>query len=288
MRPIYTGKKLLKLGLPRSMQIALRGAVNRTKRGILSLGSSVECPMCKRTFLSFLRFGGRPNEWCPVCRSLGRHRLIYLYLRDQSDLLTGRRRGLRILHVGPEFCLQPLLAAIPHATYVSADSMVSIIDLLEVRPDVCMSITHASFPSNAFDLVMCAHVLEHMEADRQAMAELFRVTKPGGVAIVPVPIDWSSATTAERKELSPSERAKLYGEADHVRQYGRDYLQRLRETGFEPYVFRLNEAFLAERYRIDMDEPLVAAQKRPLGGREIIPEGFARGMADNQETAEAS
>ena len=71
--------------------------------------------------------------------------LIYAYLRDRTDLLDGKR-PIRILHVGPEFCLQPLLASIPSAAYVSADLMVSIVDLLGVRPNICMSLTQAVFP----------------------------------------------------------------------------------------------------------------------------------------------
>jgi ubiquinone/menaquinone biosynthesis C-methylase UbiE len=124
-----------------------------------------------------------------------------------------------------------------------------------------MSVTQACFPSNAFDLVICSHVLEHVKADRPAIAELFRVTKPGGLAIIPVPIDWSSESTEERHGLNASERADLYGEADHVRKYGRDYLQRLKDPGFEPCIYRLNESPLAERYRIDTDDPLVVGKK---------------------------
>jgi SAM-dependent methyltransferase len=268
MRAISAGKKLLKLGLSRRTQLALRGVVNRTKGSILSLGSSVECPICQYTFLSFLRFAGRQNEWCPACRSLGRHRLIYAYLRDRTDLLDGKR-PIRILHVGPEFCLQPLLASIPSATYVSTDLMASIVDFLGVRPSICMSLTQACFPTNTFDLVICSHVLEHVKADRPAIAELSRITMPGGLAIIPVPIDWSSDSTEEQQGLSPSERAKLYGEADHLRKYGRDYLDRLREGGFATELFRLDDSSLVQRYRIDMDEPLVVAQK--CGGPTVNP-----------------
>ncbi len=262
MRPISAAKSLLKLGLSRRSQLALRSAVNRTKGIVLSLGSSVECPICEHTFTLFLRFCGTPNEWCPVCRSLGRHRLLYLFLRKETDLLTGGR-SLRILHVGPEVCLQPRLASIPGSTYVSADLMISLIDVLEETPDVCMSVTQACFSSDTFDLVICSHVLEHVRMDRQAIKELFRVTKPGGLAIIPVPIDWQSESTDEREGLTPSNREHLYGEADHVRRYGRDYLSRLKEAGFDPYQYRLNEAHLAKRYRIDVDDPLIVARKLP-------------------------
>jgi SAM-dependent methyltransferase len=152
----------------------------------------------------------------------------------------------------------------PKATYVSADLMISLVDMLEVKPNVCMSLTHGCFPSDAFDLVICSHVLEHVDADREAMSELFRMTKPGGLAIVPVPVAWDCELTDERKELSPSQRAEHYGESDHLRMYGRDYLDRLREAGFATALYRLDDPSLAMRYRIDMDDPLVVAQKRPI------------------------
>jgi SAM-dependent methyltransferase len=149
--------------------------------------------------------------------------------------------------------------------------MTSLVDMLEVKPDVCMSVTHGCFPSDVFDLVICSHVLEHVDADREAMVELFRMTKPGGLAIVPVPVAWDCELTDERKELSPLQRAEHYGESDHLRMYGRDYLDRLGEAGFATVLHRLDDSSLAMRYRIDIDEPLVVAQKHPISesSREI-------------------
>jgi SAM-dependent methyltransferase len=215
-------KELLKRALSRRTQLALRIGVNTTKAGFLSFGSSVECPICNRAWFRLLQFDGRSNEWCPSCRSLGRHRLTYLYLRHRTDILIGRR-PIRILHIGPEFCLKPRLAEIPKAKYVSMDSLWSFVEWLEVRPDICASITRTCFPSGTFDLVLCSHVLEHVKDDRTAIAELFRITKPGGRAIVPVPISWSRERTDEREGLTDSQRSDLYGAWDHVRRYGRDY-----------------------------------------------------------------
>jgi len=124
-----------------------------------------------------------------------------------------------------------------------------------------MSAPEACFQSDAFDLVICSHVLEHVKADRQAIAELFRVTKPGGLAILPVPIAWNCEMTDERDDLSPSERSEIYGEEEHLRKYGRDYLDRLGEAGFATDLYRLDDPSLVQRYRIDMDDPLVVAQK---------------------------
>jgi ubiquinone/menaquinone biosynthesis C-methylase UbiE len=114
-----------------------------------------------------------------------------------------------------------------------------------------------------FDLVICSHILEHVKSDRQAIGELFRVIKPGGLVLLPVPVDWNSEVTEEHEGLTPSERAERYGHADHVRKYGRDYLRRLKEVGFETEVYRLSEAHLAARYRIDIEDPLVIAKKQP-------------------------
>jgi predicted SAM-dependent methyltransferase len=140
--------------------------------------------------------------------------------------------------MGAEYCLERRLRAIPKSRYVTADSMVSLVDLLEVTPAVCASVTELSFRSDCFDLVICSHVLEHVKQDRLAMGELFRVTKPGGAAFVPVPVDWDRAETDERECLSVEERARFYGEADHVRQYGRDYVQRLKDAGFQVDTYR--------------------------------------------------
>ena len=257
---MLTCKRLLKLGLPREAQLGLRRLINRAKGLTLSLGSSVECPICKHSFLFFLRFCGRPNEWCPVCRSLGRHRLMYFYLRDETKVFSETAR-FTILHVGAEYCLQWRLKAIPNSRYVTADSMVSVVDLLEVAPAVCASVTELGFRSDCFDLVICSHVLEHVKEDQYAIAELFRVTKPGGVAIVPVPVDWSRYETDENRGLSAKERARFYGQADHLRQYGRDYVGRLKHAGFLVDTYRLADRQIADRYRIDSGDPLVIARK---------------------------
>lgn len=185
---------------------------------------------------------------------------MYLYLRDRTDILGGGE-PVKILHVGAELCLERLLAAMPKAMYVSTDLMVSFVDFLEVPPNVCMSITKACFCSDAFDVVICSHVLEHVREDRQAIVELFRMIRPGGFALVPVPVAWDQEMTDERADLTPFERAQRYGEADHLRRYGRDYLDRLREAGFSTELFRLKDPLLAQRYRIDPGDPLVVARK---------------------------
>jgi SAM-dependent methyltransferase len=139
--------------------------------------------------------------------------------------------------------------------------MISIVEWLEVRPDACMSITRTAFPSDVFDLVICSHVLEHVKDDKRAIAELFRITRPGGIAVVPVPVAWDEQSTDEREGLTAAQRAALYGEAEHVRRYGRDYLDRLRAAGFSAELIEADDLHSQPRYRIDANDPLVIVRK---------------------------
>jgi SAM-dependent methyltransferase len=253
-------KSALKLILSRDAQLAVRCALNRAKRDVLSLGSAVTCPICARSFHAFLSFCGRPNEWCPECRSLGRHRLIFLYLRDCLGLFASPSSAA-LLHIAPEYCLERELRRHRRIRYVTADAMKSIVDLLGARPNVCTSLEALGFRSAEFDFVICSHVFEHIEADRIAMAEVFRVMKPGAAAIVPVPIDWQRENTDERRGLSEQERIQSYGEADHVRQYGRDFLDRLIATGFRVETYHCANRDMEQRFRIDPADPLIIAHK---------------------------
>ena len=86
---------------------------------------------------------------------------------------------------------------------------------------------------HAFDTIICSHVLEHVPADAKAMSELFRVLRPGGVAIIQVPYADDCAETDEDPSVTdPLERERRFGQFDHVRIYGRDFADRLRRAGF--------------------------------------------------------
>lgn len=182
---------------------------------------------------------------------------MYLYL---TELFAKTSPGA-ILHIGAEYCLEQRLAAISGVTYVTADSMASLVDLLEVNPAVRMSITDICFASDTFDLIICSHVLNLVKEDHRAIRELFRVLKPGGLALLLVPVDWQRTETVDRENLSTEERVKYYGEPDHVRQYGRDYLRRLRDAGFKVETFTIEDIRLADKYRIDTNDPLIIGHK---------------------------
>ena len=101
--------------------------------------------------------------------------------------------------------------------------------LADVKADIC----NLPFKDNEFDYIFCNHVLEHIPDDNQAMSELFRVLAPNGIGIFQIPQDLSREFTFEDDSIAdPKERAKIFGQYDHVRVYGRDYFDKLREIGF--------------------------------------------------------
>lgn len=219
-----------------------RGLVLRRVRLLLYRGTRVECPCCGGRFSRFMPGTVNPeSRVCPRCGAQERHRALWLYMRERTDLFG---RPLSILHWAPEYALQRSLAALPRAFYVSAD-------LEGDEAMQHMDMTDVPFKDDAFDLIVCVHVLEHVPDDRAAMREMVRVLRPGGVAMILVPIVLEQPTLEDPSIRTPEERRRRYWQEDHVRLYGGDFPDRLREEGFEvtvdPWVRTLDQATL-DRY----------------------------------------
>jgi len=125
-------------------------------------------------------------------------------------------------------------------------------------------ITKLDFPDNHFDAIVCNHVLEHVPSDRLAMSELYRVLKPdGGWASLQVPRT-ESLTDEDPAIIDPQERLKRFNQEDHVRLYGKDYFDRLREAGFRVAVYRWKD-YMSEKeaklYVIPIDEEMIFGWK---------------------------
>ncbi len=220
-------------------------------------GDRFECPCCGGRFRRFQPHGvkRRENARCPGCGALERHRLQWLYLRDCTNLYTDR---LRVLHFAPEISLQRSLRQLANLDYVSAD-------LDSPRADVWFDICAIPYPQASFDVVLCSHVLEHVPDDRKAMRELFRVLKPGGWGLIQVPMDRNRAETFEDWSVTAeADRERVFGQRDHVRIYGNDYYDRLKEAGFrvEPdtFVQRLAPE-VVERLRLPKREIICLCRK---------------------------
>jgi SAM-dependent methyltransferase len=202
--------------------VLLRGmrAVRASAYSFQARGDAVECPLCSGTFSEFLYRRGQ--MLCPRCRSLPRHRKLWLFF-ERSGLLE---RPTRLLHFAPEPQMQRRLLSVPSVDYVSAD-------LFRRGVTMKLDLTAIDLPDDDFDAVICVHVLEHVTDDDAAMRELRRVTKPGGWAIIDVPVQWDREETFEDWSVTdPRGREKVFGQSDHVRIYGRTYPERLRRAGW--------------------------------------------------------
>jgi hypothetical protein len=235
--PIPVLRAILQRMVPRGVRMALRDA-QRELTARRWRGTGMLCPVCEREYRHFLPFGDvvrREHAQCPGCHSLERHRLLWRYLRERTDLFT---RPHRLLHFAPERCLELRLLGAPTVTYVTGD-------LEPGRAMKRMDITRLPFAASSFDAVMAVDVLEHIDDDRAALRELYRVLRPGGWALLRVPLDTTRAETLQDPAIqSPEARAQAYWHPLHLRLYGRDFPDRLREAGFtvreDDFAFRID------------------------------------------------
>jgi predicted SAM-dependent methyltransferase len=215
--------------------------ISRITRRAAVFGFSRYCPVCRSPVRRFLPHGlnPRPDARCPICGALERHRLLWLFLRPRLRFRDGRPR--RMLHVAPEAPVALRVARNRHLRYISADLH---------KPDVMlrMDATAIPLPDQSVDLIQCSHVLEHVPEDRQAMREFRRVLRPDGWAVFQVPVT-AALTEEDRSVTDPLERLRLYGQHDHVRRYGWDFVDRLRESGFRVDVVHAEDLVPPRRVR---------------------------------------
>ena len=189
-------------------------------------GDKFTDPIDGKNFRKFLPYGyetQRPNVLSPSTLSLERHRLLWLYLERETDFFTAEKK---VLHFAPEQCFYKKFRAMKNLNYTTTDLLSPLAD---VKADIC----DLPFKDNEFDFILCNHVLEHIPNDTKAMQELYRVLNKDGMAILQIPQDLKRATTFEDNSITDrKERAKIFGQYDHVRIYGRDYFEKLRSIGF--------------------------------------------------------
>ena len=180
------------------------------------------CPCCDYCGM-FTAFGFPPrfDARCPSCTSLERHRLFRLFAERQNVFGADHR----VLHVAPEpqiaEYVRPRVALFETADLSERRGMTHHVD-----------ITRTGLPDGDYDRIVCSHVLEHVD-DAAALAELFRLLRPGGMAILAAPVIEGWARTYENPAIqSPRDRKVHFGQEDHVRLYGRDIRDRIRAAGF--------------------------------------------------------
>ncbi len=245
-------------------------------RGAFYYGNRYRCPVCNHSFRTMLPggfdlkvikemeivgAGRREQDICPYCQSTDRDRLVFLYLKYETDFF---KKPASFLHIAPEPSLYHVFKKAKNIDYHPGtkyqegfyyDSSIEVIDLMELP-----------FKENSLDWVMCNHVLEHIPDDISAMREIFRVLKPGGKAVLQVPYSLKLEKTYEDDRYrTPEEREKHFGQFDHVRIYGMDYPDRLRSCGFDVEIIDqkdgLKHAGDLKKYALNPKEYLYVASK---------------------------
>lgn len=194
---------------------------------VFYLGSKVECPVCRKHYRKFLPYGyvkSRENALCPNCLSLERHRLLWLYLNNRTNLF---KDNLRFLHIAPELCFISKFKKAGNLTYHTAD-------LESPWADIHLNVEEMPLEDESYDVIMANHILEHVENLDKALKEIYRVLKKGGWAILLSPINPERETTYSDSSITePLEREKHFGQKDHLREFGQDYAEVLSMSGLE-------------------------------------------------------
>jgi SAM-dependent methyltransferase len=204
-------------------------------------GKKYTDPIDGKSYRKFLPYGYenvRENVLAPGTLSLERHRLFWLYLTQETSFFT---KPQKVLHFAPEQAFLKRFRKLGNLDYTTTDLNSPIAD---VKADICK----LPFKDNTYSFIICNHVLEHIPDDTKAMQEIYRVLAPGGTAILQVPYEANRTKTFEDDSITdPKERAKIFGQYDHVRIYGMDYFDTLRSVGFHVEAVDYTEALSDEK-----------------------------------------
>ncbi len=238
--------------IPLSIRLFLKRFAIRVKY----FGLSFFCPVCSSSARAFRTYGAkhRPNAKCPFCGALERYRMLWVFLKTRTDFFDCKSK--KMLHIAPEKPLESKFKNIDNLNYLTGD-------LNNPEAMERIDITDIHHPDESFDVIYCSHVLEHVPDDYKAMQEFCRVLKPGGWALILIPVN-VERTMEDSSVIDPEERKKLFGQWDHVRRYGPDVIDRFRKSGFTVEEFHpadFMEPDKIKRYAVT-DEPIYFCKKK--------------------------
>ena len=189
--------------------------------------------------------------WCPHCSSTDRERHLRLFFDRLS--IWPEFDGAAVLHMSPEPNLGSNILSRKPRRYIMGD-------LAPAKPEITrIDLEAIPAAAGSFDVLICNHMLEHVERPHVALAEAARVLRQGGRLVCQTPFASRLTRTFEEPQLqSPSDRLFFYGQDDHLRLYGSDIEQMICDAGF---VGRLRPH----------DEVLPGTDPEALGVNELEP-----------------
>ncbi len=251
-------KYILKF-LPRKFLIKYSFLITPILR-IIFQGKKYTDPIDDSNYSKFLSYGYktvRKNALCPGTLSLERHRLLWLYLDKETDFLNS---NLKVLHVAPEQVFYKKFKKLKNWEYFT-------FDLNSPIADIKGDLTSTNFKDESFDLIICNHVLEHIEDDKSALDEMYRILKYNGISILQVPINVKRENTFEDLSMkSKIQREKYFGQYDHVREYGLDFKDRVEQAGFKVEMINYSKKIsedLVIKYGLMKDDLIPIGKKLP-------------------------
>ena len=251
-------KYILKF-LPRKFLIKYSFLITPILR-IIFRGKKYTDPIDDSNYSKFLSYGYktvRKNALCPGTLSLERHRLLWLYLDRETNFLSS---NLKVLHVAPEQVFYKKFKKLKNWEYFTFDLNSPIAD---IKGDLIST----NFKDEYFDLIICNHVLEHIEDDKSALDEMYRILKYNGISILQVPINVKRENTFEDLSIkSKIQREKYFGQYDHVREYGLDFKDRVEQAGFKVEMINYSEKIsedLVIKYGLMKDDLIPIGKKLP-------------------------
>jgi len=251
-------KYILKF-LPRKFLIKYSFLITPILR-IIFRGKKYTDPIDDSNYSKFLSYGYktvRKNALCPGTLSLERHRLLWLYLDKETDFLNS---NLKVLHVAPEQVFYKKFKKLKNWEYFTFDLNSPIAD---IKGDLIST----NFKDEYFDLIICNHVLEHIEDDKSALDEMYRILKYNGISILQVPINVKRENTFEDLSIkSKIQREKYFGQYDHVREYGLDFKDRVEQAGFKVEMINYSKKIsqdLVIKYGLMKDDLIPIGKKLP-------------------------
>ena len=251
-------KYILKF-LPRKFLIKYSFLITPILR-IIFQGKRYTDPIDNSNYSRFLSYGYkriRKNALCPGTLSLERHRLLWLYLDNETNFLNS---SLKVLHVAPEQVFYKKFKKLKNWDYLT-------FDLNSPIADIKGDLTSTNFKDESFDLIICNHVLEHIKDDKSALNEIYRVLKYNGTSILQVPINLRREKTFEDSTIkSKIQREKYFGQYDHVREYGLDFKDRVEQSGFKVQMINYSKKIskdLIIKYGLMKNDLIPIAKKLP-------------------------